>query len=294
MYVAVAVEFRTGSDTQYPVFNNCKSARLERKKTNKIVGCNKSLKMHLNFPSIDIQNGNQLRLASPSTQASKPLSIPFAKERSMGVKHQILALWETNSTQQVIKNMLEYPEINTNTTEEFENMTSQVAADSDDLQQNASTLTNPIASSSQAEEAKSRLNTHPAVEEVVTKNLEPLCNTMEAKTEFCEINKDVHVDAKSSSAFVVSSQIGNRSWSIRPYARKEDKTAMSHTRAWSVKPVIGDLEIPQCNRNHRVPAILFSNGGYTGNHFHEFTDVVIPLFITSRKYDGEVQFLFRI
>lgn len=35
-------------------------------------------------------------------------------------------------------------------------MTSQVAADSDDLQQNASTLTNPIASSSQAEEAKSK------------------------------------------------------------------------------------------------------------------------------------------
>ncbi|CAL2262346.1 unnamed protein product [Prunus armeniaca] len=204
-------------------------------------------------------------------------------QRSMGVKHQILALWETNSTQQVIKNMLEYPEINTNTTEEFENMTSHVAADSDDLQQNASTLTNPIASSSQAEEAK--------IEEVATKNLEPLCNTMEAKTEFCEINKDVHVDAKSSSAFVVSSQIGNRSWSIRPYARKEDETAMSHTRAWSVKPVIGELEIPQCNRNHRVPAILFSNGGYTGNHFHEFTDVVIPLFITSRKYDGEVQFL---
>lgn len=77
-------------------------------------------------------------------------------QRSIGVKHQILALWETNSTQQVIKNMLEYPEINTNTTEEFENMTSQVAADSDDLQQNASTLTNPIASSSQAEEAKSK------------------------------------------------------------------------------------------------------------------------------------------
>ncbi|PQQ15554.1 hypothetical protein Pyn_28947 [Prunus yedoensis var. nudiflora] len=84
---------------------------------------------------------------------------------------------------------------------------------------------------------------------------------------------------------------GNSLWTVRPYARKEDKKPMNHTRAWSVKPVIGDQEIPRCSRNHSVPAILFSNGGYTGNHFHEFTDIVVPLYITSRKYDGEVQFL---
>ena len=40
-----------------------------------------------------------------------------------------------------------------------------------------------------------------------------------------------------------------------------------------------------------VPAILFSQGGYTGNHFHDFSDVIIPLYLTSRQYNGEVQFL---
>ncbi|XP_007210439.1 uncharacterized protein LOC18775947 [Prunus persica] len=134
-----------------------------------------------------------------------------------------------------------------------------------------------------------------AVSKVVTKNLEPICNVLEPRTNFCEINRDVRVDGKSSTVSIVSSQMdvlaGNSPWTIRPYARKEDKRPMNHTRAWSVKPVIGDQEIPRCSRNHSVPAILFSNGGYTGNHFHEFTDIVVPLYITSRKYDGEVQFL---
>ncbi|KAM2487724.1 hypothetical protein ACFX1W_039618 [Malus domestica] len=206
-------------------------------------------------------------------------------ERSIGVKQKILALWETNSTQQVIKNVLEFPEIKT---EEFENLSDQVLADSADLQQNASTLTSPIESSVPVGEETKTV-------EVVEENLEPLCKTEEPRTEYCEIiNRDVRVDANSSSVFVASSsQIWNRSWTIRPYARKEDKTALGNTRAWSVKPVQtgAQLEIPQCTRDHSVPAILFSTGGYVGNHFHEFTDVVIPLFITSRKYDGEVQFL---
>ncbi|CAN6714378.1 unnamed protein product [Malus baccata var. baccata] len=237
------------------------------------------------------------------------LNLPALKlERSIGVKQKILALCETNSTQQVITNVLEFPEIKT----KFENLSDQVLADSADLQQNASILTSPIESSmSVGEETKSK---HPssntagtnikkpltnanifAVVEVVEENLEPLCKTEEPRTEYCEIiNRDVRVDGNSSSVFVASSsQIWNRSWTIRPYARKEDKTALGNTRAWSVKPVQtgAQLNIPQCTRDHSVPAILFSTGGYVGNHFHEFTDVVIPLFITSRKYDGEVQFL---
>ncbi|PRQ15971.1 putative glycosyltransferase 61 [Rosa chinensis] len=66
---------------------------------------------------------------------------------------------------------------------------------------------------------------------------------------------------------------------------------MRDTRKWSVQQVTSFQEMPQCTRNHTVPGILFSTGGYTGNHFHEFADVVIPLYINSQKYDGEVQFL---
>ena len=134
----------------------------------------------------------------------------------------------------------------------------------------------------------------------VTEEIQPiLCNTVEKRTEFCEIKTDARVEAKSSSVFVVSSssqvEIGNISLgtAIRPYARKTDPGAMRKVSQWStlLKHAEGLEEIPRCTRNHSVPALLFSVGGYAGNNYHAFVDVVIPLFITSREYNGEVQFL---
>jgi hypothetical protein len=143
--------------------------------------------------------------------------------------------------------------------------------------------------------------TEPAVTkktEPVVKKMEPLCNVMEPRGDICEITGDARIQGTSSSISLVSSsqmsimsEEKNNSWSIRPYARKGDRTAMSYVTEWSVKLVSSHEEIPQCNKNHSVPAILFSQGGYTGNHFHDFTDVLIPLFLTSRQYNGEVQFL---
>ncbi|XP_062157561.1 alpha-1,3-arabinosyltransferase XAT3 [Alnus glutinosa] len=142
--------------------------------------------------------------------------------------------------------------------------------------------------------------TEPVTEktEPVVKKMEPLCNVMEPGGDICEINGDVRIQGNSSSISLVSSQMSilgagkNNSWSIRPYARKSDRTAMSQVREWSVKLSSGQEEmIPQCNKNHSVPAILFSQGGYAGNHFHDFTDILIPLYLTSRQYNGEVQFL---
>lgn len=130
----------------------------------------------------------------------------------------------------------------------------------------------------------------------------PPCYKEQPRTEFCEIKTQVKIDGKSSSVFFISSSQtdrymsaeGNNSFStVRPYARKEDEAAMSQVRKWSVllKPEKGGLETPRCARYHSVPAVLFSIGGYVGNNFHEFTDVVIPLYITSRQYNREVQFL---
>lgn len=50
-------------------------------------------------------------------------------------------------------------------------------------------------------------------------------------------------------------------------------------------------ELPQCTKTFTVPAMLFSSQGFTGNFFHDFTDVLIPLFINSYQFHGEVQFL---
>ncbi|KAL9337561.1 hypothetical protein Peur_069330 [Populus x canadensis] len=137
----------------------------------------------------------------------------------------------------------------------------------------------------------------PKATDVVTKNntIEPLCTLM-GRSDFCEIKGDIRIDGKSYTVFIVSSETDiltaeNTSWSIRPYARKGDQAAMGAVREWAVKLVTGASDIPQCTQNHSVPAILFSAGGYAGNHFHAFTDVILPLFLTSRPYNGEVQFL---
>lgn len=77
---------------------------------------------------------------------------------------------------------------------------------------------------------------------------------------------------------------------IRPYTRKEDGNAMSRVREWSVKPSNGIPQI-QCIQNHSVPAVLFSLGGYSLNNYHDYTDIVIPLYSTARLFDGQVKFL---
>ncbi|XWS50781.1 hypothetical protein CRYUN_Cryun12cG0118100 [Craigia yunnanensis] len=130
----------------------------------------------------------------------------------------------------------------------------------------------------------------------VTKRMKLVCNS-EKRSDFCEINGgDIRIDAKSSTVFIsVSSQESileeNSSRVIRPYTRKEDEYAMSTVRKWSVKPVVDSNATPQCNQNHSVPAILFSLGGYSGNNYHDFTDIIIPLYSTARLFDGEVKFL---
>ncbi|KAG5229857.1 beta-1,2-xylosyltransferase [Salix suchowensis] len=124
----------------------------------------------------------------------------------------------------------------------------------------------------------------------------PLCTFM-GRSDFCEIKGDIRIDGNSYTVFIVSSEIDmlaaeNTSWCIRPYARKGDQAAMDAVREWTVKLVAGASHIlPQCTQNHSVPAILFSAGGYSGNHFHSFADIIVPLFLTSRPYNGDVQFL---
>ncbi|KAI9101539.1 hypothetical protein K1719_023783 [Acacia pycnantha] len=132
----------------------------------------------------------------------------------------------------------------------------------------------------------------------VTKKEEPsLVCTSEARTDFCESQGDIRVQGSSSTVYVVSPETSTLSENmpkiIKPYARKTDAFAMSMVREWSVKPLkdSSKQKVLECSQNHTVPAILFSTGGYAGNHFHDFTDILIPLFLTSRKFNGEVKFL---
>lgn len=135
--------------------------------------------------------------------------------------------------------------------------------------------------------------------EIIAKNkTEPVtvCKMLE-RSDFCEIKGDIRIDVNSSTVFIVPSESyileasANTSWSVKPYARKGDRSAMSMVREWKVKIVKNHQNTLKCTQVHNVPGVLFSLGGYSGNHFHSFTDIILPLYSTARPFNGDVQLL---
>ncbi|RZC61355.1 hypothetical protein C5167_023098 [Papaver somniferum] len=127
--------------------------------------------------------------------------------------------------------------------------------------------------------------------------LPPVCNVSDQKFDICDINGDIRIDGQSSTILYTSSSTnvffaGNDSWRIQPYPRKTDKGAMQNVNEILVKSFFNnDSNAPHCTRYHSVPAVIFSVGGFSSNHFHAYNDVLVPLFLTSRRFNQEVQFL---
>lgn len=133
--------------------------------------------------------------------------------------------------------------------------------------------------------------------ETEAKEAEPICNFLGPLSDYCEIKGDIRIEANSSTIFIVSpghtsNEAGNKSWTMKPYARKGNQGAMISVKKWTIK-LIGDHEdnVPKCSIKHTIPSILFSTGGYSGNPFHDFSDILVPLYSTSQEFDGEVNFL---
>lgn len=120
--------------------------------------------------------------------------------------------------------------------------------------------------------------------------VESLCDLSDYRSDTCEIKGDARVAGKDSSS-VVALLPGSsvQSWKIKPYARKSDPTAMGNVRQVNVRTVVDHTAVPQCDVTHTTPAVVFSTGGYLGNYFHDFSDVLVPLFQTAWPFAGEVQ-----
>ncbi|KAL6848282.1 hypothetical protein ACP4OV_022410 [Aristida adscensionis] len=128
----------------------------------------------------------------------------------------------------------------------------------------------------------------------------PLCDlTSNRRIDWCELDGDVRVVGANASVTLVAPpgaderSFREETWSIKPYPRKADPNAMRNVRAVTVRSVAaaGGETPPACTHQHEVPALLFSDRGYTGNYFHAYTDVILPLFLTARQYGGEVLLL---
>jgi protein O-mannose beta-1,4-N-acetylglucosaminyltransferase len=113
---------------------------------------------------------------------------------------------------------------------------------------------------------------------------------------------DLRIHGKSATVYVVSASTyrpENATIKLRPYARKWEDQVMLLVREVTMRssPPAGSAAAddppppPQCSVRHDVPAVVFSTGGYNRNFFHVMTDVIIPLYLTAREYNGHVQLL---
>ncbi|KAG6557772.1 hypothetical protein Mapa_000539 [Marchantia paleacea] len=125
------------------------------------------------------------------------------------------------------------------------------------------------------------------------------CDRSDNRTDICYIRGDVHlfpgIAGQKVSVHLFSND--DLTWhgeeQIQPYTRKYDPATMD-----TVDPVVLRSKYTEffhpvesvCDIVHSVPLILFSAGGYTGNPYHDFQDVLVPMFITSKPYDGDVVF----
>ncbi|CAL4964862.1 unnamed protein product [Urochloa decumbens] len=115
-------------------------------------------------------------------------------------------------------------------------------------------------------------------------------NTKGYYSETCEVDGDVRVNGTALSVSLVPtgrSSSERREWRIQPYSRK----ILPGIRPVTVTQLPDGAAAPACTARYAMPAVLFSVGGLTGNFWHDFTDVLVPLFIASRRYGGEVQLL---
>ncbi|KAJ4763917.1 hypothetical protein LUZ62_074292 [Rhynchospora pubera] len=121
------------------------------------------------------------------------------------------------------------------------------------------------------------------------------CDLKDIRSEVCEINSNVRIHSSSSSIFFSYNQPmdleTNKTWRVQPYTRKFDDLVMKSVRPVTIRPFYAYTEAPKCDLNHNITAVVFSSSSYLGNFYHDFSDVLLPLFITARQFEGEVQFL---
>ncbi|XVE61112.1 hypothetical protein DITRI_Ditri06bG0013600 [Diplodiscus trichospermus] len=139
------------------------------------------------------------------------------------------------------------------------------------------------------------------------------CDRSHFRSDICFMKGDIRTHSPSSSIFLYSSKNSNgfinyvssivndgeeeeddelQHEKIKPYTRKWETSVMDTIDELDLISKRGNLGVHHpCDVIHNVPAVVFSNGGYTGNVYHEFNDGIMPLYITSQHFNKKVVFV---
>ncbi|TVU22205.1 hypothetical protein EJB05_31887 [Eragrostis curvula] len=140
----------------------------------------------------------------------------------------------------------------------------------------------------------------PRADSVDQRRRPPLCDLSGARADVCDFAGYIRLDANASTFVVVVDEdlpagrangTTTTAYKVKPYPRKGDVTAMGRVTEITVRATSNaEAEAaPRCTVTHDAPAVVFSIGGYAGNIFHDFTDVIVPLFGAARRYHDDVQ-----
>nr|CAB3450753.1 unnamed protein product [Digitaria exilis] len=118
----------------------------------------------------------------------------------------------------------------------------------------------------------------------------PLCDFSNFRANVCEMRGNIRIHPNGSSVMYMEppGSKRNEQWKVKPYPRKGDELCLGQITEVTVQ---SSNVAPECTKYHDVPAVIFALTGYTGNLFHDYTDVLVPLFTTASEFNGEVQFL---
>ncbi|KAK3160166.1 hypothetical protein QOZ80_1BG0056070 [Eleusine coracana subsp. coracana] len=123
----------------------------------------------------------------------------------------------------------------------------------------------------------------------------PLCDFSGFRADVCDLAGDIRLVANASTFLVVVDPAATdgpvtttETHKVRPYPRKGDATAMGRVTELTVRKPTTTHAAPRCTATHASPAVAFSASGYAGNVFHDFTDLLVPLFAAAARYVGDV------
>ncbi|KAM0864933.1 hypothetical protein ACQ4PT_043610 [Festuca glaucescens] len=119
----------------------------------------------------------------------------------------------------------------------------------------------------------------------------PICDLSDPRYDICDISGDARATNRTVLYVPPPGERGadGQEWAIKDQSRKH----LEYINKVTVRSLSAaqSLAAPECTSRHAVPAVVFAMNGLTSNPWHDFSDVLVPLFITARTFDGQVQFL---
>ncbi|KAJ3692410.1 hypothetical protein LUZ60_012760 [Juncus effusus] len=122
-----------------------------------------------------------------------------------------------------------------------------------------------------------------------------VCDSSHYSFDVCSLEGDIRVFGSSASVLLIppsssiQSEINNTVYKIRPFTRKWEDVTMSRIREFTVQQTLESNQAPACNMSHDVPVLIFSTEGFPFNVFHDYTDLLIPLFMAAYQYNRKIQ-----